>query len=72
MKAEGDAEEEEDPVSPNSHRHLNPSRSCPVAQQVKDVCGGASLSRQWSGGVRLVLRLKMNGRLQTDRKGRAS
>lgn len=26
-----------------------------VAQKVKDVCGGASLPHQWSGGVRLVL-----------------
>lgn len=48
-----------------------PSCSCHVAQQVKDVCGGASLLRLWFAGVRLVQRLKLNRQLQTSRKGRA-
>lgn len=51
--------------------YLIPSCSCLVVQQVKDVCGGASLLRLWFGGVRLVLRLKLNRQLQTYRKGRA-
>lgn len=47
MKAEGDAKEEEP--------FFFPGLSSLVAQEVKDVCGGASLPHQWSGGVRLVL-----------------